>query len=147
MQPYHVADDGRWAEGRIGAKRCESSYAFRSLLDANAVLAFGSDWPVAPLDPLLGIDAAVNRTTLDGKHPNGWVPQQKITVEEAVRAYTYGSAYGGGQEKERGTLAVGFLADFVVLDRDIFDAKVRASIGSTKVTMTIVGGRVVFKRD
>ena len=95
MQPYHVIDDGRWAEGRIGAKRCASSYAFRSLLDAGAKLAFGSDWPVAPLDPLPGIDAAVNRRTLDGKHPDGWFPEQRITVAEAVEAYTLGSAYGG----------------------------------------------------
>ena len=92
MQPYHVIDDGRWAEGRIGAKRCASSYAFRSLLDAGAKLAFGSDWPVAPLDPLPGIDAAVNRRTLDGKHPDGWFPEQRITVAEAIEAYTLGSA-------------------------------------------------------
>ncbi|MFO0938511.1 MAG: amidohydrolase, partial [Gemmataceae bacterium] len=104
MQPFHVADDGRWAEGRIGAKRCESSYAFRSLLDAGAVLAFGSDWPVAPLNPLPGVDAAVNRTTLDGGHPNGWVPAQRITVAEAMTGYTLGSAYGGFQEKDRGSL-------------------------------------------
>jgi predicted amidohydrolase YtcJ len=146
MQPYHVADDGRWAEGRIGARRCESSYAFRSLLDAGAVLAFGSDWPVAPLDPLPGIDAAVNRTTLDGGHPNGWVPAQRITVAEAVRAYTHGSAYGGSQERERGTLTVGKQADFVVLDRDIFADDQKAQIGKTKVTMTAVGGKIIFER-
>lgn len=146
MQPFHVADDGRWAEGRIGAQRCESSYAFRSLLDAGAVLAFGSDWPVAPLDPLLGIDAAVNRTTLDGKHPNGWIPSQKITVEEAVKAYTWGSAYGGGQESDLGTLAVGKWCDLVVLDRDIFDPREKSTIGKSKVACTIVGGKVVFSQ-
>jgi predicted amidohydrolase YtcJ len=102
MQPFHVADDGRWAEGRIGAKRVESSYAFRSLLDSGARLAFGSDWPVAPLDPLPGLDAAVNRRTLDGKHPGGWVPGQRITVAEAVSAYTRGSAFAAFQEKDRG---------------------------------------------
>jgi predicted amidohydrolase YtcJ len=146
MQPYHVIDDGRWAEGRIGLERCRSSYAYRSLLEAGAVLAFGSDWPVAPLDVLAGIDAAVNRRTLDGKHPGGWVPEQRITVEQAVRAYTWGSAYGGSQEKEKGTLAAGMLADFVVLDRDIFDPAVRDKLADTRVALTVVGGKVVFER-
>ena len=146
MQPFHVADDGRWAEGRIGAKLCESSYAFRSLLDAGAVLAFGSDWPVAPLDPIPGIDAAVNRTTLDGGHPNGWVPAQRITVAETVAAYTVGSAYGGYQERDRGTLEVGKLADFVALDRDIFAEREKPSIGKTKVALTVVGGSIVFEK-
>jgi predicted amidohydrolase YtcJ len=146
MQPYHVIDDGRWAEGRIGAKRCESSYAFRSLLDNGARLAFGSDWPVAPLDPLAGIDAAVNRRTLDGKHPDGWFPEQRITVAEAVEAYTLGSAFGGFQEKDRGSIHVGKLADFAVLSRDVFDAKERDRIADAKVTMTVVGGKVVYER-
>ncbi len=146
MQPYHAIDDGRWAEGRIGKERCRSSYAFRSLLDAGAVLAFGSDWPVAPLDPLPGIDAAVNRRTLDGKHPGGWFPEQRITVEEAVKAYCWGSAYAGFQEHEKGTLAAGKLADIAVLGRDIFAPKERDRIGATKVELTIVGGKVVFER-
>jgi predicted amidohydrolase YtcJ len=146
MQPYHVIDDGRWAEGRIGAKRCASSYAYRSLLDSGAKLAFGSDWPVAPLDPLPGIDAAVNRRTLDGKHPEGWFPEQRITAAEAVEAYTLGSAFGGFQEKEKGSIAAGKLADFVVLSRDILDPKQRDKIGETKVTITVVGGKVVFER-
>ena len=132
MQPYHIIDDGRWAEGRIGAKRCASSYAYRSLLDAGAKLAFGSDWSVAPLDPLLGIDAAVNRRTLDGKHPEGWFPEQRITVAEAIEAYTLGSAFGGFQEKERGSLEAGKLADLVVLSRDILDAKERDKIARHK---------------
>ncbi|HSQ57850.1 MAG TPA: amidohydrolase family protein, partial [Gemmata sp.] len=146
MQPYHVVDDGRWAEGRIGGKRCSSSYAYRSLLDAGAKLAFGSDWPVAPLDPLPGIDAAVNRRTLDGKHPDGWFPEQRITVAEAIEAYTMGSAFGGFQEKDRGSIQAGKLADFLVLSRDILDAKERDKIGDTNVMMTVVGGRVVFER-
>ncbi len=146
MQPYHVIDDGRWAEGRIGAKRCASSYAFRSLLDNGAKLAFGSDWPVAPLDPIPGIDAAVNRRTLGGKHPDGWFPEQRITVAEAVEAYTLGSAFGGFQEKEKGSLAAGKFADFVVLSRDILETKERDKIGETKVTMTVVGVSVVFDR-
>ncbi len=144
MQPYHVVDDGRWAEGRIGKKRCESSYAFRSLLDAGAVLAFGSDWPVAPLDVPAGIDAAVNRRPLDGKHPDGWFPAQKITVEEAIAGYTTGSAFAAFQEKERGSLSVGKVADFVLLSRDILAKGERDKIADTKVTLTVVGGKVVY---
>lgn len=147
MQPYHVIDDGRWAENRIGKRRCASSYAFRSLLDAGAVLAFGSDWPVAPLSPLLGIDAAVHRRTLDGKHPHGWFPQQRISVSEAVRAYTWGSAYATWTERERGTLAVGKWADFVVLDRDIFAPDQQERIAQTQVLRTVVGGKTVYDRQ
>lgn len=120
MQPYHAIDDGRWAEKRIGPERIKTSYAFRSLIDSGAVLAFGSDWTVAPLNPLLGIYAAVTRRTLDGKNPNGWVPEQKISVEEAVRAYTVGSAYAEFAEKEKGRIAPGMLADMVLLSEDIF---------------------------
>src|SRR5207244_224025 len=118
MQPYHVIDDGRWAEKRVAAEVLKSSYAYRSLLDAGAKLAFGSDWPVAPLSPILGIDAAVHRRTLDGKHPDGWIPQQKITVQEALEAYTKGSAYAAFRENDLSTLEAGKLADLVVLSRD-----------------------------
>lgn len=147
MQPYHVVDDGRWAEGRIGASRCRSSYAFRSLLDAGAVLAFGSDWPVASLDVFAGIDAAVNRRTLDGKHPNGWFPEQRISVAEALRAYTYGSAYAAFQESDRGILKIGALADFAILSADILAEGNRDLIGKAKVDTTVVGGRIVFERN
>jgi predicted amidohydrolase YtcJ len=146
MQPYHVIDDGRWAQGRIGAKRCSSSYAYRSLLDNGAKLAFGSDWPVAPLDVPAGIDAAVNRRTLDGKHPDGWFPEQRITVAEAVEAYTMGSAFAAFQEKDRGSIAAGKLADFVLLSRDIFSPAEKDKIADTKVLLTVVGGKVVFER-
>ncbi|MDY3561381.1 amidohydrolase [Gemmata sp. JC673] len=146
MQPYHVIDDGRWAEGRIGPKRCASSYAYRSLLDAGATLAFGSDWPVAPLNPLVGVDAAVNRRPLDGKHTNGWFPEQRITVPEAMEAYTLGSAFAGFQEPDRGSITVGKLADFVLLSRDIFSAAERDRIGTAHVLLTVVGGKVVFER-
>ena len=118
----------------------------RSLLDAGAKLAFGSDWSVAPLDPLLGIDAAVNRRTLDGKHPNGWFPEQKITVAEAIEGYTLGSAYAAFQEKDLGTLEVGKLADLVVLSRDILAAGERDHIAQTHVVLTMVGGRVVYEK-
>jgi predicted amidohydrolase YtcJ len=146
MQPYHVIDDGRWAEGRIGHQRCASSYAFRSLLDAHARLAFGSDWSVAPLSPILGIDAAVNRRTLDGKHPGGWFPQQRITVAEAIEAYTLTSAYAAFQEKTRGSLEVGKLADLVVLGRDILAPSQRDHIAETDVVLTMVGGRIVYQK-
>ena len=146
MQPYHTIDDGRWAEGRIGRKRCASSYAIRSLLDAGAKVAFGSDWNVAPLNPLLGIDAAVNRRTLDGKNPNGWFPEQKIRVEQAIEAYTLTSAYAAFQEKDRGSLEPGKLADLVVLSRDILDPAERDRIATTEVMMTVVGGRIVYEK-
>jgi predicted amidohydrolase YtcJ len=143
MQPYHAIDDGRWAEKRIGPERIKTTYAFRSLLDAGAHLAFGSDWTVAPLDPVLGIYAAVTRRTLDGKHPDGWVPQEKITVEEALRAYTMGNAYGVFAEKTRGRLVPGYKADLVLLDRDL-TAIPPEEIERAKVRATIVGGRVIF---
>ena len=144
MQPYHAIDDGRWAEKRIGPERIKTTYAFRSLIDAGARLQFGSDWTVAPLDPILGIYAAVTRRTLDGKNPKGWIPQEKITVEEALRAYTAANAYGVYAEKERGKLAPGYLGDVVVLDRDL-TAIPPETIEKAKVLATIVGGKVVFR--
>jgi predicted amidohydrolase YtcJ len=146
MQPFHAIDDGRWAEGRIGKKRCASSYAFRSLLDAGAKLAFGSDWSVAPLNPLLGIDAAVHRRTLDGKHPEGWFPEQRITVREALEAYTRGSAYAAFQERDLGTLEAGKLADVAVLSRDILDPSQAEQIAATEVVLTVAGGKVVYAK-
>jgi predicted amidohydrolase YtcJ len=146
MQPYHVIDDGRWAEGRIGPARCASSYAYRSLLQAGARLAFGSDWPVAPLSPLLGIDAAVNRRTLDGKHPHGWFPEQRIGVAEAIEAYTLGSAYAAFEEHDKGTLEAGKLADLVVLSRDILAESERDHIAETEVVLTLVGGRIRYEK-
>jgi len=143
MQPYHAIDDGRWAEKRIGHERSKTTYAFRSLLDAGVTLAFGTDWTVAPLDPILSIYAAVTRRTLDGKHPNGWIPEEKISVEEAVRAYTAGSAYAEFQENEKGTIAVCKLADLVILSRDIFTIDPN-EIDKVKVVMTIMDGRVVY---
>ena len=143
MQPYHAVDDGRWAEKRIGPERIKTTYAFRSLLDRGAILAFGSDWTVAPIEPLLGIHAAVTRRTLDGKNPDGWVPQEKISVEEALRAYTSGNAYGVFAEDRRGKLAPGYLADLVVLDRDL--TRIPAEeIEQAAVKTTVVGGRVVY---
>lgn len=147
MQPYHAIDDGRWAEGRIGARRCASSYAFRSIVDAGGKLAFGSDWSVAPLSPLLGIDAAVNRRTLDGKHPEGWYPGQKITVAEAIEAYTQTSAFAAFEDHDRGSLEPGKLADLVVLSRDILAEPECDHLAETEVLLTVVGGKVVYERQ
>ncbi|HXG66930.1 MAG TPA: amidohydrolase [Blastocatellia bacterium] len=146
MQPYHAIDDGRWAEKRIGPQRIKTTYAFRSLLDAGATLAFGSDWYVAPLSPFLGIHAAVTRATIDGKNPRGWVPEQKITIEEAVRAYTASCAYAEFAERDKGTLEVGKLADIVVLSQDIFRIN-PDDIQKTEIAHTIVGGRVVYGNE
>jgi predicted amidohydrolase YtcJ len=143
MQPYHAIDDGRWAEKRIGALRIKTTYAFRSLLDAGAIVVFGSDWFVAPLSPVLGIHAAVTRQTIDGKNPGGWVPEQRVSVEEAVRAYTSSCAYAEFAEKNKGTLEIGKLADIVVLSQDIFGVT-PSEIQKTGVVYTIVGGKVVY---
>jgi len=143
MQPPHLIDDGRWAEKRIGAERLKGTYAFRSLLDAGAHVTFGSDWPVATLDPLTGIYAAVTRRTADNLNPNGWQPQEKITVAEALRAYTAESAWAGFQEGKVGVLKAGALADFAVLSRDLFTSP-PAQIADIKVVRTVVGGRDVF---
>ncbi|HEY7235039.1 MAG TPA: amidohydrolase [Gemmatimonadaceae bacterium] len=145
MQPYHAIDDGRWAEKVIGHERAKTTYAFRSLLDAKVRLAFGSDWFVAPPTPVEGIYAAVTRRTLDDKNPGGWIPEQKITVEEALRAYTSNAAYAEFMEKEKGTLAKGMLADFVILDRDLTKVAPE-TIRDTKIVMTVVGGKPVFER-
>lgn len=144
MQPYHAADDGRWCEKRIGSDRARTAYAFRSLLDSGAVLAFGSDWTVAPLNPLTGIRAAVTRQTLDGKHPEGWCPAQKITMDEAIRAYTVGSAYAEFAEKVKGSITVNKLADLVALDRDIYRIPT-AEIDQAKVVLTIMDGKIVYE--
>jgi predicted amidohydrolase YtcJ len=146
VQPYHAIDDGRWADKRIGAERVKTTYAFRSLLDSGTVLAFGSDWFVAPMSPLMGIYAASTRRTLDGKHPEGWVPEQKISVAEAVHAYTVGSAYASMEERVKGSLEPGKLADLAVLSEDIFKLD-PIEIQNTKVDLTIFDGKIIFERE
>jgi predicted amidohydrolase YtcJ len=145
MQPYHAIDDGRWAEKVIGRERAKGTYAFRALLDAGATLAFGSDWFVAPPTPLEGIYAAVTRRTLDDAHPDGWVPEQKITVEEALRAYTAGGAFAAFEEDRKGVLAAGRLADLVLVDRDLTRTPPEG-IRDARVVLTMVGGQVVYER-
>lgn len=143
MQPYHAIDDGRFAEKYIGYERCKTTYAFKSLMDAGAIVAFGSDWFVAPPTPLEGIYAAVTRRTLDDKNPDGWVPEQKISVEQALTAYTVNGAYASFEEKIKGSLEAGKLADFVVLSQDITMID-PVLIKDVKVVRTIVGGKVVY---
>jgi len=145
MQPYHAIDDGRWAEKRIGPERIKTTYAFRSLLDAGARLAFGSDWTVAPLSPILGVYAAVTRATIDGRQPEGFVPAEKITVEEALRAYTAANAYAVFAEQRTGMLRPGMKADLVVIDRDL-TAVPAGEIREARVVRTLVAGRTVFRR-
>jgi len=145
MQPYHAIDDGRWAAKRIGTERTRRTYAFRDLLDAGAHVAFGSDWTVAPLDPVLGVYAAVTRRTTDGANPEGWVPEQKISVEEALAAYTTGSAYAVHREDRLGTLELGKLADLVVLSDDILSLD-PVEIERVRVDLTVVDGKVVYER-
>jgi len=146
MQPYHAIDDGRWAEGRIGHDRASRTYAFRTFLDHGVRLAFGTDWSVAPLNPMLGVYAAVTRETLDGKNPKGWFPEQKLTVAETVSAYTMGSAYAEFQDQEKGSITVGKLADMVILSNDIFSIP-PDKIKDVKVTKTFVGGKLVWDSD
>lgn len=146
MQPYHAIDDGRWAEKRIGAECIKTTYAFNSMLTAHVRLAFGSDWPVAPINPLTGIDAAVTRRTIDGRNPRGWQPQQRINVAAALRAYTTSNAYAGFQDDRLGRIAPGYLADFVVLSDDLFSIDPERIV-ATQVLRTVVGGVERYRAD
>ncbi len=143
VQPYHAIDDGRFLEQRIGHDRATRTYAFRTFLDHGVRLALGTDWEVAPLNPMLTLYAAVTRETLDGKNPKGWFPEQKLTVAEAVEAYTMGSAYAEFQENEKGSITRGKLADMVLLSDDIFSIE-PDKIRDVKVLKTFVGGKLTW---
>ncbi|MCJ2178399.1 amidohydrolase [Novosphingobium album (ex Hu et al. 2023)] len=143
VQPFHAIDDGRWALRRIGEKRLETTYAFESLIASGAHVCFGSDWPVAPLDPLTGLKAAVLRETLDGANPDGWFPKQRVEIHDALLSYTRNAAYAGGSEADTGTLAPGRLADFVVWDEDLTTVD-PDRLDQAKVMGTWLGGRKVF---
>jgi predicted amidohydrolase YtcJ len=145
VQPYHAIDDGRWAEKRIGHDRCKTTYPFRSFLDNGVKMCFGSDWTVAPLSPILGIYAAVTRRTIDGANPNGWFPEQRITVKQAIEAYTINCAYAVFEEREKGSISAGKMADLVVLTDDILSID-PVKIEFVGVEMTVVGGRIVHQR-
>jgi len=144
MQPYHAIDDGRWAEKRIGAERIKTTYAFRTILDAGGILTFGSDWPVAPLSPLGGIYAAVTRQTIDGANPDGWQPQEKINIDEALTAYTSANAYANFDEDIAGTLTAGKRADFIILSKDPRKMD-PVKIKTIKVLSTYINGEEVYK--
>ena len=146
VQPYHAIDDGRWAEGRIGHDRATRTYAFRTFLDHGVRLALGTDWNVAPLNPMLTLYAATTRATLDGKNPQGWFPEQKLTIKEAIEAYTMGSAYAEFQENEKGSITVGKLADMVLLSDDVLSID-PAKIREIKVLKTWVGGKMTYDAD
>ena len=146
VQPYHCIDDGVWAEKRIGPERIKTTHPYNSLLKSGAVVAFGTDWPVAPLNPLYGIYAAVTRQTVDGKNPNGWIPEEKISVEDAIKCYTLNAAFASFEEKLKGSIEVGKLADFVVLSDDILSID-PVKIKDMKVEMTIFNGEIVYQRE
>jgi predicted amidohydrolase YtcJ len=146
MQPIHCTEDMRFVEPRLGAERARHSYAWRSLLDHGATLCFGSDWPVENLGPLAGIHAAVTRQDALDNPPGGWQPQERVSVAEALKAYTVGAAYAAFWEKDMGTLAEGKLADFTVFSKNIFECEPQ-EILKTDVRMTVVGGQVVFEAN
>ncbi|MBN1221874.1 MAG: amidohydrolase [Candidatus Aminicenantes bacterium] len=145
VQPYHAIDDGRWAEKKIGHERARSTYAFKSFLDNNVLLACGSDWTVAPLNPITGIYAAVTRRTLDGKNPDGWFPEQKISLEEAIKGYTINAAFAEFAENEKGSLESGKFADIVVLNQNLFEIPPEDII-DTEVKITLFDGKVIYKK-
>jgi hypothetical protein len=150
VNPYHIADDMRWMEERIGRDRCRGAYAFRSLLDNGATLSFGSDWPGTnaayyEMHPKYLIFAAVARQTIKGTPPGGWFPEQRISVEEAIEAYTINNARACFEDRIRGSLEAGKLADITVFDRDLTEIPVH-EILQAEVSLTMVDGRIVFEK-
>jgi len=145
VQPYHCIDDGVWAENRIGPERIKTTHVYKSLLNSGAVVAFGTDWPVAPLNPLFGIYAAVTRQTVDGKNPDGWIPEEKISVEDAIKCYTLNAAYASFEEKVKGSIEVGKLADLVVLSDDILLID-PDNIKNVQVEITVFDGEIVYDK-
>ena len=146
VQPYHAIDDGVWVRNRIGEEREKLTHMYKSYLDNNVLIAFGTDWPVAPLNPMYGLYAAVTRRTVDGKNPDGWIPEQKITIEEAIKAYTLDAAYASFEENIKGSIEVGKLADMVVLSEDILTID-PVKIWDVKVEMTVFDGKVIYLRE
>ncbi|MCA1577139.1 MAG: amidohydrolase [Acidobacteria bacterium] len=149
VQPFHLSDDMRWMEERIGAERTKGAYAFKTIQASGAVLSFGTDWPGTsaseyPINPMLGLYAAVTRQTITGQPAAGWFPNERITIEEAIRAYTYGTAYANFEEKSKGSIAVGKIADLTVLSKNLLKVEPKEFL-STNVIYTIVGGKIVYQ--
>ncbi len=150
VQPFHLSDDMRWMEERIGHERSKGAYAFKSIQASGAVLSFGTDWPGTsaseyPINPMLGLYAAVTRKTISGKPEAGWFPDERISVEEAIRAYTYNTAYANFEEKIKGSIEVGKLADVTVLSKNLLKVAPMELL-TTEVVYTIVNGKVVYQR-
>jgi hypothetical protein len=150
VQPFHVTDDMRWMEERIGYERCKGAYAFKTLRDNGCILSFGSDWPGTnasyyPINPLFGLYAAVTRQTVQGEPAEGWFPEQKLSLEESLKAYTWGAAYGAFEDEMKGTITKGKMADFTVLGADLFSIPPSEWL-TTNVDYTVVDGRVVYRR-
>jgi predicted amidohydrolase YtcJ len=145
MQPTHATSDMPWAEKRVGAERLKGAYAWKTLKNSGAVLAFGSDFPVESVNPLLGLYAAVTRQDAGGTPAGGWMPEQKLSLDEALRAFTEGAAYASFDEKNSGRIEKGMRADLTVIDRDITSADPRA-LFAAHAKYTIVRGRVVYER-
>ena len=145
MQPTHCITDKRFAEKRIGLKRCQGAYAWQRLLNAKAALAFGTDYPVEPINPLEGLYAAVTRKDRNGEAGDGWFPDQKLSMEKAIELYTLGSAYAEFMEDRKGMIKRGYLGDVVIFNKDLMNIP-HDQIMHAKVDYTIVGGKVVYKR-
>lgn len=148
VQPFHLSDDMRWMEERIGAKRNKGAYAFKTIKESGAILTFGTDWPGTsaaeyPINPMLGLYSAVTRQTIRGEPRGGWFPDERISIEDAIKAYTWNTAYGNFEEALKGSLEVGKIADIVVLSKNLLRSA-SDEILKTEVIHTIVGGRVVY---
>ncbi len=146
MQPTHCITDKRFAEKRIGLERCKGAYAWQKLMGAKAKVAFGTDWPVEPIDPLEGLYGAVTRKDRAGEPGEGWFPDQKLSMEKAIELSTLGSAYAEFMEERQGLINIGYLGDMVIFNNDLMTIPPE-QIMTSKVDLTIVGGKVVFKRE
>ena len=151
VQPFHLSDDMRWMEERIGHERSKGAYAFKSIQASGAILSFGTDWPGTsaseyPINPMLGLYAAVTRQTINGKPDAGWFPNERISIENAIRAYTYNTAYANFEEKIKGSIEVGKLADLTVLSKNLLNIPPK-EILTTEVVYTLVNGKIVYQKD
>jgi predicted amidohydrolase YtcJ len=150
VQPFHLSDDMRWMQERIGHERCKGAYSFKSIQKSGAILSFGTDWPGTsaseyPINPMLGLYAAVTRQTLNGQPAAGWFPEERISIQDAIRAYTYNTAYANFEEKIKGSIEVGKFADLAVLSKNLLKIA-PAQILKTETVYTIVAGKIVYQK-